>query len=83
MKTYPAKWSHAQLSYFAGLLSCETITSGHTSLDDIERITREHSFTDLAGEKAINFPAVVEVLSPFITPEDWDGIVECCERIFA
>lgn len=83
MKTYPAKWTEAQLSYFAGVLSCETITSGDNSLDDIERIVRQHSFTDLAGEKAINFPEVIEVLSPFIALEDWDAIVECCERIFA
>jgi hypothetical protein len=83
MKTYPANWSEAQISYFAGLLSSETITSGHNSLDDIERILRQHSFVDLAGEKAINFPEVIELLSPFITLEDWNGIVECCERIFA
>ena len=83
MKTYPAKWTEAQISYFAGLLSCETIVSGHNSLDDIERILHQHSFVDLAGVKAINFPEVIECLSPFITLEDWNGIVECCERIFA
>jgi hypothetical protein len=82
MKTYPAKWTEPQLSFFAGLLSCETITSGYFSLDDIERILREHSFVDLAEEKAINFPEVIEHLSPFITDEDWTGIVDCCERVF-
>jgi hypothetical protein len=83
MKTYPATWTEAQLSYFAGLLSCETIVSGHNSLDDIERILSQHSFVNLAQEKTVNLPEVIEVLSPFITQEDWDGIVECCERIFA
>jgi hypothetical protein len=86
MRNYPARWTTAQLSYFAGLLSAEAILQKTLTLVEVERMLRECSYVPSSPGirvREIRFTEFVARLESHISVNSWASIVECCKRIFA
>jgi hypothetical protein len=86
MKNYPANWTTAQQSYFAGLISAEVVLQKALALVEIERMLRECSYPlSSPGRKVreIRFTEFLARLEAHISVNSWASIVACCERIFA
>jgi hypothetical protein len=86
MKTYPAKWTTAQLSYFAGLISSEALLQKKINMVELERMLRECSYplsSPGIRVREIRFTEFVARLEPHISVDQWASIVGCCQRIFA
>jgi hypothetical protein len=89
LKLCPTK-TVQQSAYFAGLVSAEALLHGDIGTAELEKIILECSYvvsSHVSGavrrDKHIRFATLIERMCPFVSPDQWNGIVEHCERLFA
>jgi hypothetical protein len=75
MKYYPSEWNAQQLAYFAGLLSARI------AIGTLEIMAKD--CRDQGGNGKLGFGSLIERLEPQISADQWNGILENCERLFS
>jgi len=73
-KTYPRNWGTRQVSFFAGLLSCEI------GFVQLKRVIDVVPRTEQNGP--LYFADLLQHMEPLVSPDQWREWVEICEKIF-